>query len=108
MDDPYDNFEIWINNIMRIYHGKLSKDLYDMLITNNKLNGYASVKFYDFQTKLNSFWSKHVQNKSSHLVMSLKQEPNRPKPKDNNTMAMHQSQIRNLTDIISNMKQDAQ
>lgn len=95
LDDSYDNLEVWINKVMRInvrliaikpsyglddvqivakVLNKLTKDLYEMFITNVELNGYAKTTLYEFQTKLTQFWSKHVQNRSSHLIMTLKQD----------------------------------
>ena len=87
MEDPYDISELLINKILRTNarliaiktsYGpdgvqimarvldKLPKDLYEIFITNIELNGYTSMKLYDFQTKISTYWTKHVQNRSSH------------------------------------------
>ena len=39
---------------------KLPKDLYEIFITNIELNGYTSMKLAEFQTKISTYWSKHV------------------------------------------------
>ena len=84
--------------------GKLPKDLYEIFITNIKLNGYTSIKLAEFQTKISTYWFKHVQDRSSHLVMTLKQTSIKQEPfSENIAMDNLQNQIKDLTEIISNM-----
>ena len=60
---------------MAMVSGKLPKDLFEIFITNIKFNGYTSMKLHDFKTKISTYCTKYMQNRSNYLVITSKQDP---------------------------------
>jgi hypothetical protein len=97
---------------------KLPKELYDPFIISIETQGYTQLSLDQFKRRLKNYWNRSVRGRSDHVTMYIdtaKQGPGSSTVAASSNsdiasqaMANYESQLKNLTEIIENMRMEQQ